>query len=68
MKLVMHNWIHPEPIETTLGRLPRYDCEGIEIWAEPARAWGQVLHLSKSSRPRCEAEVCAIARPDPFDT
>jgi len=36
VKLAMHNWIHPEPIEATVERLDRYGYEGIEISAEPA--------------------------------
>ncbi len=36
MKLAMHNWIHPEPIEESLERLARCGYDGIEISAEPA--------------------------------
>lgn len=36
MKLAMHNWIHPEPIQATLERLGRCGYDGIEISAEPA--------------------------------
>jgi sugar phosphate isomerase/epimerase len=33
----MHNWMRPEPIETTLERLHRLGYDGIEISGEPAR-------------------------------
>ncbi|MDQ3013008.1 MAG: sugar phosphate isomerase/epimerase [Acidobacteriota bacterium] len=37
MKHSMHNWMRPEPIETTLERLRRFGYDGIEISGEPAR-------------------------------
>ncbi len=37
MKFSMHNWMRPEPIETTLERLKRYGYDGIEISGEPAK-------------------------------
>ncbi len=37
MKFSMHNWVRPEPIETTLERLYRLGYNGIEIGGEPAR-------------------------------
>ncbi len=37
MKFSMHNWMRPEPIETTLDRLHRYGYDGIEISGEPQR-------------------------------
>ena len=37
MKHSMHNWMRPEPIETTLERLHRFGYDGIEISGEPAR-------------------------------
>ncbi len=37
MKFSMHNWMRPEPIETTLERLHRLGYDGIEISGEPAR-------------------------------
>jgi D-psicose/D-tagatose/L-ribulose 3-epimerase len=36
VKLAMHDWIHPEPIEATVERLARCGYEAIEISAEPA--------------------------------
>jgi len=32
----MHNWMRPEPIETTIARLARSGYDGIEISGEPA--------------------------------
>jgi len=37
MKFSMHNWMRPEPLETTLERLRRFGYDGIEISGEPAR-------------------------------
>lgn len=37
MKFSMHNWMRPEPLETTLERLHRLGYDGIEISGEPAR-------------------------------
>ena len=37
MKFSMHNWMRPEPIETTLERLHRFGYNGIEISGEPAK-------------------------------
>jgi sugar phosphate isomerase/epimerase len=36
LKLAMHNWMRPEPIETTITRLGRSGYDGIEISGEPA--------------------------------
>jgi D-psicose/D-tagatose/L-ribulose 3-epimerase len=36
MKVSMHNWMRPEPIETTITRLGRSGYDGIEISGEPA--------------------------------
>ncbi|HET6547689.1 MAG TPA: sugar phosphate isomerase/epimerase [Solirubrobacter sp.] len=35
MKVSMHNWMRPEPIERTLERLTRLGYDGIEISGEP---------------------------------
>ncbi len=37
MKQSMHNWMRPEPLETTLERLHRFGYDGIELLGEPAR-------------------------------
>ena len=36
MKHSMHNWMRPEPVETTLDRLHRFGYDSIEISGEPA--------------------------------
>jgi sugar phosphate isomerase/epimerase len=36
LKVAMHNWMRPEPIETTIARLGRSGYNGIEISGEPA--------------------------------
>ena len=36
LKTAMHNWMRPEPIETTISRLGRCGYDGIEISGEPA--------------------------------
>ena len=36
LKVAMHNWMRPEPIETTITRLGRSGYDGIEISGEPA--------------------------------
>jgi sugar phosphate isomerase/epimerase len=35
MKVSMHNWMRPEPIQTTISRLARFGYDGIEISGEP---------------------------------
>lgn len=37
MKIGMHNWMRPEPIEVTLERLHRLGYDGIEIMGEPRK-------------------------------
>ncbi len=36
LKVAMHNWMRPEPIETTITRLGKSGYDGIEISGEPA--------------------------------
>src|SRR5688572_6954433 len=36
LKIAMHNWMRPEPIETTISRLGRSGYDGIELSGEPA--------------------------------
>ena len=36
LKVAMHNWMRPEPVETTIRRLGRSGYDGIEISGEPA--------------------------------
>jgi len=37
MKVGMHNWMRPEPLEVTLARLQRLGYDGIEIMGEPRK-------------------------------
>ena len=37
MKVSMHNWMRPEPIEPTIERLARLGYDGLEISGEPQR-------------------------------
>ena len=37
MRLAMHNWMRPEPLQTTLERLRRHGYDAIEISGEPER-------------------------------
>ncbi len=36
-RLAAHNWMRPEPLDVTLGRLARLGYAGIEIMGEPAK-------------------------------
>jgi D-psicose/D-tagatose/L-ribulose 3-epimerase len=36
LKVAMHNWMRPEPVETTISRLARAGYDAIEIGGEPA--------------------------------
>src|SRR5215467_15544263 len=58
LKLAMHNWMRPEPIETTLARLARFGYEGIEISGEPAQYdTGQVGELLAKHGLKCWGSV-----------
>lgn len=37
MKICMHNWMRPEPIEVTLARLAQFGYDGIQIMGEPRK-------------------------------
>ena len=57
-RLAMHNWMRPEPIETTLARLARFGYEGIEISGEPAQYdTGQVGELLSKHGLKCWGSV-----------
>jgi sugar phosphate isomerase/epimerase len=54
MKHSMHNWMRPEPIETTLERLQRLGYDSIEISGEPARYnWEEVRALLDKYEIEC---------------
>ena len=58
MKLCMHNWMRPEPIEVTIRRLGRFGYDGIEISGEPARYdTGHVKALLEENAVACWGSV-----------
>lgn len=58
MKLAMHNWMRPEPIEITLTRLARFGYQGIEISGEPAQYdTGMVRDLLDRNALKCWGSV-----------
>lgn len=58
MKLCMHNWMRPEPIDVTIRRLSRFGYHGIEISGEPARYDpGEVRSLLDANGVACWGSV-----------
>jgi D-psicose/D-tagatose/L-ribulose 3-epimerase len=58
MKMCMHNWMRPEPIEVTLKRLNRLNYDGIEIMGEPRKYnWKEVRGLLKKYNVECWGSV-----------
>jgi D-psicose/D-tagatose/L-ribulose 3-epimerase len=58
LKLAMHNWMRPEPIETTLARLAKFGYDGIEISGEPASYdAGEVKELLAKHNLKCWGSV-----------
>ena len=58
MKLCMHNWMRPEPIDVTIKRLARFGYDGIEISGEPARYdVGEVRSLLEEHGVECWGSV-----------
>src|ERR1700686_1677000 len=58
MKLAMHNWMRPEPIETTLARLAPFGYDAIEISGEPATYDpGEVKELLAKHNLKCWGSV-----------
>ena len=58
MKLAMHNWMRPEPIELTIERLGRLGYDAIEISGEPATYdVGQVKDLLAKHKVACWGAV-----------
>jgi D-psicose/D-tagatose/L-ribulose 3-epimerase len=54
MKHSMHNWMRPEPIETTLERLRRFGYDSLEISGEPERYnWEEVRALMDKYEIEC---------------
>ncbi len=58
MKICMHNWMRPEPIEVTLARLHRFGYDGIEIMGEPRKYdVKEVRSLLKKYKLQCWGAV-----------
>ncbi len=58
MKICMHNWMRPEPIEVTLARLSRLGYNGIQIMGEPRKYdWKEVKELLKKYNQECMGAV-----------
>jgi len=58
MRLAMHNWMRPEPLETTLERLRRHGYDAIEISGEPERhAPAATARLLEAYGIRCWGSV-----------
>jgi D-psicose/D-tagatose/L-ribulose 3-epimerase len=63
LKLAMHNWMRPEPIETTIKRLSRFGYEGLEISGEPAEYdAGEVKSLLDRYRIACWGSVTLMVK------
>jgi D-psicose/D-tagatose/L-ribulose 3-epimerase len=58
MKICMHNWMRPEPIEVTLKRLRQCGYDGIEIMGEPRKYdLKEVRDLLKKYKLECWGSV-----------
>lgn len=58
MKICMHNWMRPEPIEVTIERLVRYGYDGIQIMGEPRKYdWTHVRSLLDQHGLQCWGSV-----------
>lgn len=63
LKLAMHNWMRPEPIDTTITRLARFGYDGIEISGEPTEYDpGQVKALLDQHRLTCWGSVTLMVK------
>lgn len=58
MKICMHNWMRPEPIEVTIDRMKRLGYDGIQIMGEPRKYdWKQVRGLLDKNNMQCFGSV-----------
>ncbi|MBC8171279.1 MAG: sugar phosphate isomerase/epimerase [Anaerolineae bacterium] len=58
MKICMHNWMRPEPIEQTVDRMKRLGYDGIQIMGEPRKYdWNQVRALLDKNNLQCFGSV-----------
>ena len=63
MKICMHNWMRPEPIETTIARMKRLGYDGIQIMGEPRKYdWKHVKGLLDSNNLKCFGSVSIMVK------
>jgi len=63
MKICMHNWMRPEPIETTIDRLSQLGYDGIQIMGEPRKYdWGYVRDLLDKHNLKCYGSVSIMVK------
>ena len=63
MKVCMHNWMRPEPIEVTIDRLVRYGYDGIQIMGEPRKYdWKQVRGMLDKNKLKCYGSVSIMVK------
>jgi D-psicose/D-tagatose/L-ribulose 3-epimerase len=63
MKVSMHNWMRPEPIDRTVARLGQLGYDGIEIAGEPALYdAGHVRHLLSEHGLECWGGVTLMTQ------
>jgi len=63
MKICMHNWMRPEPIEVTIDRMKRLGYDGIQIMGEPRKYdWKQVRGLLDKNNLQCFGSVSIMVK------
>jgi sugar phosphate isomerase/epimerase len=59
----MHNWMRPEPIETTIDRMKRLGYDGIQIMGEPRKYdWKHVKGLLDKNGLKCFGSVSIMVK------
>ena len=63
MRVVMHNWMRPEPIEVTIKRLKSLGYDGIQIMGEPRKYdVKEVRALLKKYKLECWGAVTIMVK------
>jgi sugar phosphate isomerase/epimerase len=63
MRVVMHNWMRPEPIEATIKRLKALGYDGIQIMGEPRKYdVKEVRKLLKDNKLECWGAVTIMVK------
>lgn len=63
MKICMHNWMRPEPIEVTIDRMKRLGYDGIQIMGEPRKYdWKHVRGLLDKNGLQCFGSVSIMVK------